>query len=378
MSRALRIGINLLAAAIAIQTSAAVASADSGPPWLRAPAVRGPIAASFTFDDRDARWGVDAVLPLRSMLGRGSMPGGVGQVQNGRPTLGLGLAIGGHGTAETGGMRYTALLDRRSDLTGTWLGVSSGEREDRSQLRVAAGLWRSLSHLEVESDVISNVIEARQREDLHWGYPSDSLHWRDTTTFRDVDRSVVQLTTQSALRWRHGPIEVATLGGVIVGNGFFPKRWAQATLEARATSRLNFLAAFGNRPTASLAFDPSARPRTMLGAQLALGPGREAVRGVAPPPAMSAWHVRSLGKDRRRLSLRSRIASLVEIEGDFTGWTPVTLNATGSGWWEGTLVIPPGLHQVRIRLDGREWQVPPGLPRAEGEFAGPAGMLIID
>jgi len=361
-----------MTASIAIHTSAAAASLDAGPSWLRAPALRGPLAASFTLDDHDARWGIDAVLPLRSMPGRKVA------ADNGHPTLGLGLAIAGRGTPETGGMRYTALLDRRSHLIGGWLGVSSGEREDRSQHRVAAGLWRSLSHLEVESGLISDVIEAPRREALHWGYAPDSLHWRDTTTFRDVHRSVMQITTQSALRWRRGPFEVATLGGVTVGKGFFPRRWAQATLQARATSRLNLIAAFGSRPTSSLAFDPSARPRTMIGAQLGLGPGGGAAPGQGPQAATSAWQVRPLGRDRVRLSLRSRTASQVEIEGDFTEWAPVALSATGSGWWESTLVIPPGLHQVRIRIDGREWQVPPGLPRAEGEFAGPAGMLVVD
>ena len=369
MSRALTFGVVLMTAAIAFQTSAATASREAGPSWLRAPETRGPLAASFTLDGYTARWGVDAALPLRSVTTR---------VDDGRPTLGLGLSIAGSGTPEAAGMRYTALLDRRSNVTGGWLGVSSGENADRSQLRLAAGLWHSLSHVDLETGLISNVIQAQQRVDSHWGYAPDSLHWRDTTTYQMVDRSATQLTTQSALRWRHGPVEMAVLGGAIFGQGFIPGRWAQATLHARATRRVLFLAAFGNRPTASLAFDPSARPRTMVGMQVALGPAGDQAQGVTRPAEATAWQVRSVGKDRLRLSVRSHGASLVEIEGDFTAWTPITLIDTGGGWWETTLVVPPGLHQVRIRLDGRGWQVPPGLPRAEGEFAGPAGMLIVD
>ena len=62
MSGALRIGVVLMTAAIAIQTSATAASRDAGPSWLRAPAVRGPIAASFTLDGRDVRWGFDGAI----------------------------------------------------------------------------------------------------------------------------------------------------------------------------------------------------------------------------------------------------------------------------------------------------------------------------
>jgi hypothetical protein len=373
----LKIGGVLILAAIAFRTSAAAESRDAGPSWLRAPAERGPLGVSLTLDGHDPMWGVDAAIPLRSWLGRGVAN------EEGRPSLGLGLAIAGRGTPESGGLRYTALLDRRRDVSGGWLGVSSAEPEAGSSLRLAAGLWRSLSSLGIETGLISNVIESRRREGMSWSYPTDSIHTRDTTTVHDVDRSVLQLTTQSALRWRRGPLELATLGGVTLGKGFQPRRWAQATLEARTTSRLNFIAAIGNRPTASLAFDPSARPRTMVGAQLALGPGheagpRESNRGEAAPAAASAMRVSVLGKDRLRLSLHSRTASRVEVEGDFTAWEPVALTATGSGWWETTLAVPPGLHQVRIRLDGRDWQVPPGLPRAEGEFAGPAGMLIVE
>jgi hypothetical protein len=32
----------------------------------------------------------------------------------------------------------------------------------------------------------------------------------------------------------------------------------------------------------------------------------------------------------------------------------------------------------QIRLDGGEWQVPPGLPSTQREFAGAAGVLLIE
>jgi hypothetical protein len=31
-----------------------------------------------------------------------------------------------------------------------------------------------------------------------------------------------------------------------------------------------------------------------------------------------------------------------------------------------------------VRLDGGAWQVPPGLPRTNREFAGDAGVLVVN
>ena len=54
------------------------------------------------------------------------------------------------------------------------------------------------------------------------------------------------------------------------------------------------------------------------------------------------------------------------------------MTATGDDWWETSLTIAPGLHQVQVRLDGGPWQVPPGLPRTNREFAGEAGVLVVN
>jgi hypothetical protein len=75
--------------------------------------------------------------------------------------------------------------------------------------------------------------------------------------------------------------------------------------------------------------------------------------------------------------VRAPGAKSVELSGDFTSWEPVTLTASGDGWWTARLPIPPGTHQVSVRRDGGRWLVPPGLIGIRDEFGGEAGILVI-
>ena len=79
-----------------------------------------------------------------------------------------------------------------------------------------------------------------------------------------------------------------------------------------------------------------------------------------------------------KITVRCSGVFSVELAGDFTDWAPVALTARGGDRWETTVTILPGLHQVQIRLDGGDWRVPPGLPSTQREFAGAAGVLLIE
>jgi hypothetical protein len=71
-------------------------------------------------------------------------------------------------------------------------------------------------------------------------------------------------------------------------------------------------------------------------------------------------------------------AQSVEISGDFTGWSPVKLEAAGEGVWTGSFSLKPGQYQTNLRLDGGNWVVPPGLLPLKDEFGGSVGLLIIE
>ena len=371
-----RAWVRALGSALMIVGAARVAQAVDeapGPAWLRDPLTRGPLAASLGLDPRHTWWGVDGTIPLN--LGTPPVPTGA----TSQPVLGLGLSIAGQAGSGTRSVRYSALVDRARPSTGEWLGVSTGGGSQGldTRLQFGTGLWRSLAPIEIEAGMVSSFVGYQRREASHWGFYRDSLHWRDTTTYQNVDRSGIWHTAHGAVRWRNGRMELTAIGGITVGQRIEPRRWAQAMLDIRASRRLKVMAAYGRRPAASMAFDRSAPPQAMLAFQVAPWASREPPSLAAVVPRAREWSTRPLG-DRTVCSVRCPDATQVEITGDFTDWAPVALSPAGRGRWETTLAIAAGLHQVQIRLDGGEWQVPPGLPSTQHEFAGTVGVLLID
>ena len=367
-------GAIALALALAAWAPAASAADEAaGPEWLRAPHARGPLAAALGVDERHAWWGIDGALPLSFGLPR------VRTNVAGQPVLGLGLSVAGSASSDARDLRYTALLDRRSRLAGGWLGVSTGAGNGQgSSLHLGTGLWRAVASIEVEAGVVSGMEAMTTREVSHWKVYADSLHSRDTTTYRDVDRSGLSTTAQSAVRWHFGRMELTAIGGLTVSARTTPRRWAQATLHLQASPRVLMLAAFGLRPSASLAFEPATRPNTMVGVQVAPWASRDWGVARSIVPVARQWRAQPIGDGRTVVLMQCRHASRVELAADFTDWAPVAMTATWDGWWEAGLTILPGLHQVQVRLDGGAWQVPPGLPRTNREFAGDVGVLVID
>jgi len=361
------IGLNLALAGWA--STACAEDFAAGPEWLRAPIARGPVAATFGVDERHAWWGVDGTVPLG--LGLPRTRANVA----GQRVLGLGMSITGSARSDVQDLRYTALIDRRSRIDGTWLGISTGQN---AKLQLGTGLWRAFDRVEVEAGLVSGLVVASNREASQWKVVADSLHSHDTTTVSIVDRSALSTTAQSAVRWHFGRMEFAATGGLTVGARTAPQRWAQASMHYQASRRMRVLAAFGQRPAASFIFEPSARPQTMLGIQVAPWASHEGGASDGIAPVARQWRALSLADGRTRLVLRCRDASRVELAADFTDWAPIALTETEYGWWVASLTIAPGLHQVQVRLDGGAWQVPPGLPRTKREFAGDAGVLVVN
>jgi hypothetical protein len=105
-------------------------------------------------------------------------------------------------------------------------------------------------------------------------------------------------------------------------------------------------------------------------------------RHTAPRPLSLAERpiadVRALGGGTWRIRLPAPGATLVEIQGDPTGWEPVALKRQRGGWWEGTLVLAPGRHALIWRQDAGAWETLPGLPTAGDGMLGPVTVLVVD
>ena len=99
---------------------------------------------------------------------------------------------------------------------------------------------------------------------------------------------------------------------------------------------------------------------------------------ISPPAAgAGTLDVTSAGAGQTRLGIRWPSASRLEITGDFTNWDPVPLTLGADGTWTVTLRIPPGIHEMNLRVDGGDWTVPPGLERKSDEFGGAVGLLMV-
>ena len=344
---------------------------------LHAPFGQAPVAGTVAFDDRGLWWGIHGTLPLGL-----AKPGPPAPFDRAR-AFGLGLSIAGDDRAGMSALRYTGLLDRHGPRTGEWLGISGGQGGSAgTQLHLGAGLWRAFKRIQVEAGVMTSAVPARQLQADHWGFYRqwgiDTMLWVDTTTYRAVSRTVRNTTAQGAMRWQLGRVLVSGLGGVVLRDMGAPARWAQATVDVRVASSILVTAAFGQRPDPSLAFDASAGARTMLAVRVTPWATRKAATASAVVPNVRAWSARPLPEGRTAVRVRCEGATCVELTGDFTDWEPVTLTALGGGWWGSELTIAPGLHQVQVRIDGGAWQAPPELPVTQGDFAGKAGLLLVE
>jgi metal-sulfur cluster biosynthetic enzyme len=67
----------------------------------------------------------------------------------------------------------------------------------------------------------------------------------------------------------------------------------------------------------------------------------------------------------------------VEVMGDFSDWTPLTLTRRGRDLWELALPLSPGVHSVNVRVDGGPWAPPPGVPTVRDGFNGEVGLVVI-
>jgi hypothetical protein len=193
-----------------------------------------------------------------------------------------------------------------------------------------------------------------------------------------VDFSTVERTySDLASGWRHDADAWSV--GVDVGwrhrDGLeVSDRWSAGEASAWLTPHVAVVASAGKSLEDLVRGVPRASYLT-LGLRILAQPhlhlrlGRDVVRG----PRLIAERDRD-GAAIVRVSAPK--ANVVEMMGDFTDWSPVTLERGGETWtYRGS--IARGLHRVAIRIDGGEWIVPLNLPRADDDFGGTVGLITV-
>jgi hypothetical protein len=167
-----------------------------------------------------------------------------------------------------------------------------------------------------------------------------------------------------------------TVGGRLAAAGVGAATWATADGAVLISPRLAIVGGLGKTP-GGLASRLPAHRYASLGIRLM----RSApVARALPPelqPAAVGFEVQQLEPGHYRVALRVPRARVVELTGDFTSWQPVTLQRANGDWWEITLPITPGTHQVNVRINGERWIAPPGATVVDDDFAGVVGVIVV-
>jgi hypothetical protein len=276
----------------------------------------------------------------------------------------------------------------RLDRPGYGLWASGGRTRSWTAARTpaatvsGAGVWRTVGEMTIGASLRHQSVERRE------GVVDDSASCRrrsasDTTPGLrgGCARGASATDVEASAEWGRRNVELLASGGSRltfrgVGSGG-ARLWGAASgavwlapqvalVASVARQPTNVVRGFPDRTFATLGF--RVRPRLLQTRAVPVGEAR---------PAVTAFDVGPEVSGRRTLRVVAPRARAVEIRGDVTGWDPVVLVERGGGRWEVELALPPGLHQLMLRIDGGAWRPPPGLPTADDGFNGEVGVIVV-
>lgn len=289
------------------------------------------------------------------------------------------------GSAHDDGTRTGELLAmvRGHALTlhrGASLGVGAGRTWDgvawRNLIEGELGFWSRFGE-----DVLTNAT-------LRPTVVDDSVRYTDSEISAQWSRSRVELAASAGAR----------AGSRSRGTTASASTWGSVNIVAWLTSTLAVTGGIGSYPVDLTQGFPGGR---FVSFALRLAVGREGPVVPSAPPAAAAPEIATATATARtderpsravddfvvgapsgaahRLSIRVHAPSArsVEINADFTDWSPVSMVAMPDGWWMVTLPVRSGTHQVNVRADSGSWEVPPTLPTLRDEFGGSVGLLVV-
>lgn len=116
----------------------------------------------------------------------------------------------------------------------------------------------------------------------------------------------------------------------------------------------------------------------VLGLRLSTGPGAGHTAPQPVSPVAAGFRIGPVRITGREIVLHEPRARTVYLAGDFTDWRPIELDPAPGGDWRVVLPVSTGLHRVAVRIDGGEWQAPPGVRAVTSEFGGEVGEVMVE
>jgi hypothetical protein len=229
------------------------------------------------------------------------------------------------------------------------------------------------------------------------------LEQRGVTALASVSPVIVQDTIrytdlQAAVRYPMDRVELGFSVGTRSGSvgpvvGGTSRTWGTVSVLTWLTPGIALVGSAGNYPVDLTQGYPGGR-FVSLALRLASRNTRQAERAASTssssdtPLTVAAEATNTAGVSgfvvgqarggSRILRVQAASAGTVEVNGDFTHWKPIQLSRAADGWWNVTLPIATGTHQLNVRVDGGPWVVPPGLLSTTDEFGGIVGILVIE
>ncbi len=296
-----------------------------------------------------------------------------------RLELGLrGAGAGAWSASSSGAMSLR--LHYSGEHAGAWLatgGLMTGNEPARLPL-AGGGFWMRRGPLTLTTQVVQllRAIHVRGPAPQQAEGPADSagvVRFPGPSYPSDDIRLLTGL--EVGLGWTGARFDVDGRAGVARGPHPPLGRWAELRAAFWATPGVALFA--GVRTTAHVAgaLESVQGNRAAVGIQIAPGRRREpdAQAPRRTPPAIT---VERVGAAAARVVFTLEARSL-DVSCDANGWTPVSAVAAGWNRWEVVLPLSPGLHRIAIRVDGGAWRAPPGLPKAEDDFGGEVGLLVV-
>ena len=285
-----------------------------------------------------------------------------------------------------------ARMSRRVGAWGAWLAADVARpagADARATSDFTSGGWRQLGSALLTVSLTSRAGAARSSylrtrtiagPDSVWDSAGVTLRRPRQITSHDTITALAQRRWPEAegrLLWSGGrwTLDVAVRGRLAAA-GVPAAMWATADGTWLVSQRLAIVGGVGTAPT-GLTPGLSAHRQASLGLRLVRAAPLARSLPVELQPAAVGFEVQDVGGGAYRLAVRVPRARVVELTGDFTAWKPVALHRASGDWWEVTLPITPGTHQVNVRVNGERWVAPPGATVVDDDFAGVVGVIVV-